>query len=187
MDNKIESEIPVLPNPVEMQVVLELESSKSMIRIGDNFTLIYRIINKSPGNITVLLHIVARNHCFNFYIQDMKEAYWGSNSIIDYNFNPGKDEFISLMPNQIFEAFVTIYFGEGPVYISTKRDYYNGLFFYLDKTDSYFFLEDAKEVKIEGIYFLTESEKKEIIKHGFEGAVLNKLLSDLVVNKLIWE
>jgi hypothetical protein len=59
--------------------------------------------------------------------------------IIDYNFNPGKDEFISLMPNQIFEASITIYFGKGPVYISTKRGYYNGLFFYLDKTDSYFF------------------------------------------------
>jgi hypothetical protein len=166
-------------------VIIEVASSKEVISAGDDFFLKYRIANNSLESITVLPNIVNRTHCFSFFNQDMEDISWGANMIIEFGFDPKKNDFISIMPDHVLEASIQIRCGQGPVYIATQGKYYTGLYLYINKTESFFLLDEAQAVKIRGRYYLAESERNNMLKYGFEDGIVDELYSDVITLQII--
>ncbi|MDR2842024.1 MAG: hypothetical protein LBV52_02360, partial [Spirochaetaceae bacterium] len=150
---KIETNIRDFPFTIDDgKIILEIESSKQTIKIGDDFTLTYRIINNSSSDITILPTLIWRDNEFTFYNSNGSEIRMGSTVDIVWSQYIGKDDFINIKAGQCYEAFIPVKSGHHKIELSIFNEsgrLYDGHYIYFESTEWYIFLENVDELIIQ--------------------------------------
>ncbi|GHU11949.1 hypothetical protein FACS1894151_11600 [Spirochaetia bacterium] len=162
-------------------VVLELESSSSELRIGEELILTYRIKNKSSVAVTILpwFLLFGSNTFLVFFDQDGKQLNPDTNVVYELKFHPDKEDFVLIEPGRSYEVAVSLQCdNKGPVELHGR--FYNGPYIYLSRYRSYIFLNDITSITVQGIYNLNRFQIEDMFKLGFDNGVTERLYSKMI-------
>jgi hypothetical protein len=182
MTQRITTRVITMENDTSDGVALEMECSKEVIKIGEDFILTYRIKNGTTETITVIMDFLWRDNGFVFYdLHTETSLPRASKKDIEWTFEPLA---IVLNPREAFEAFVPIKTGKGDIELGIFGGYYekySGLYFYMDRSEEYILIGNSKEIIIQAEYSTIRFQIKKIAEMNFKNIFVDDLFSTIPI------
>lgn len=95
----------------DKKVEIDIQTDKSLIKMGDKFTITFIIRNKTNTKYGFTSKFFDINYAVNFYYKNENEVHLVSNQIIEPEIRPLKETFFLLKPNE-FKSFSISYIYE---------------------------------------------------------------------------